>query len=387
MKTIISVSRDGCACGAGERDGSSKECLDVQLSGELSKVNLANLLQLVKTGGLTGKITFSQGAKVANVYVRLGLPVHAETEGEEGVEGLMELFLWTSGAFSFNEESVEPVPISIDKDNPDQAFERLLKDGIAYQEAKHYLDSFGVTPKSVLKPTGTAVSFAKQVLAMPGLERLDGKRSLSEALADMHLSKRDYVRTVSSWLLDGLADVAEPILLEQMDHVDLPNWVVSRLKQDNPDISQAIVDMVIWVDRVKCWMFQVDVDFYKIRKQIEQAAGGTGELDTEFDDASANPTSDYDQIFREPEPPPSTAAGIYSPTTYDAPNYWRGSNYYQGGNLFRTPSVLDSLDEEKPVVGTGGNETPPPDTTSGGKKKPSGQTDTDRSQGQRSIEF
>jgi Domain of unknown function (DUF4388) len=132
----------------------------VQLSGELSKVNLANLLQLVKTGALTGKITFSQGAKLATIFILDGIPVHAETDGEDGVEGLMELFLWTSGAFSFNEETVDGVPLTIDKDDPDQSFERLLKDGISYQEAKQYLDAYDITPKSILKPTGAAVSFA-----------------------------------------------------------------------------------------------------------------------------------------------------------------------------------------------------------------------------------
>jgi hypothetical protein len=48
----------------------------------------------------------------------------------------------------------------------------------------------------------------------------------------------------------------------------LPDWVVARLRQDNEDISQAIIDMVIWVDRVKCWMYQTDADFAEIMRQI-----------------------------------------------------------------------------------------------------------------------
>lgn len=311
----------------------------MQLSGELAKVNLPNLLQLVKTGGLTGKLTFSQGARTATIFIHLGLPVHAETEGEEGVEGLMELFLWTSGAFSFNEEPLDGVPWTIDKDDPDQSFERLLKDGISYQEAKHYLDVFEITPKTVLKPTGTAVSFAKQILAMPGLERLDGKRTIAEVLADMHLTKREYVKTVSSWLLDGLADIAEPILLEEMNGVDLPSWVISRLKQDNPDISQAIVDMVIWVDRVKCWMFQVDVDFYKLRKRIDQATG------TSSEDNYLDENSDLeDETFGPPAPPP-VGLDLYTPSGYSDSPPWRPPNYYQGGGMFRS-SILDSLPDD-----------------------------------------
>jgi hypothetical protein len=351
----------------------------VQLSGELAKVNIANLLQLVKTGGLTGKLTFSQGARTATIFIHLGLPIHAECEGEEGVEGLMELFLWTSGTFSFNEEALDGVPWSIDKDDPDQSFERLLKDGISYQEAKHYLDVFEITPKSILKPTGTAVSFAKQILAMPGLERLDGKQTIAEALADMNLTKREYVKTISSWLLDGVADIAEPILLEDMNGVDLPSWVVSRLKQDNPDISQAIVDMVIWVDRVKCWMFQVDVDFYKLRKHIEQSTGGTGDLDDYDNDG------DYgdDNLFGPPAPPPSSQ-DIYSPVSFggEQSNIWRPPNYYQGGSLFKS-SVLDNVDNETPAGGSGARGAGSPGTDPQKKK----QSDTDSSKGSKSIEF
>jgi len=333
----------------------------VQLSGELAKVNLANLLQLVKTGGLTGKLTFSQGARVATIFIMQGLPIHAETEGDDGVEGLMELFLWTSGAFSFEEEILDGIPISINKDDPDQSFERLLKDGIQYQEAKHYLDVFEVTPRTVLKPTGTAVSMAKQIMAAPGLERLDGKKTIAEALQDMHLTKREYVKTIANWLLDGLADVAEPISTEEMSGVDLPAWVVSRLKQDNQDISQAIVDMVIWVDRVKCWMFQVDVDFYKLRKRIEQSTGGTGDLD---DDE----VSEDDEQFMPPSGNP--VLGMYAPLSYSDPNVWRSQNYYQGGSLFK-PSILDNVEEDKPIIG-------PSD-----EKKP----DSDSGSGQRSVEF
>ena len=342
----------------------------MQLSGELAKVNLANLLQLVKTGGLTGKLTFSQGARTASVFVNNGEPIHAETEGEEGPDGLMELFLWTSGTFSFNEESVDGVFWTIDDEDPDQSFERLLKDGIAYQEAKHYLDVFEITPRSILKPTGTAVSFAKQVLAMPGLERLDGKRTIAEALSDLHLTKREYVKTVSSWLLDGLADIAEPVLLEEMNGVDLPAWVVSRLKQDNPDISQAIVDMVIWVDRVKCWMFQVDVDFYKLRKRIEQSTGGTGELE-DFEEDQDIETDDG--LFGPPAPPPASL-DIYAPVSYPEQPTWRPPNYYQGGTLFR-PSVLDHIAEDRPALGSQSSDQDK-------KKKP--KTDTS---GPSSVEF
>jgi hypothetical protein len=45
--------------------------------------------------------------------------------------------------------------------------------------------------------------------------------------------------------------------------------VEARLKQDNPDISKAIVDMVIWADRVKCWLYQADSDLLNLAEEIE----------------------------------------------------------------------------------------------------------------------
>lgn len=268
----------------------------MQLSGELSKVNLPNLLQLVKTGGLTGKISFSQGARTASVLVSAGVPVHVEAEGLTGSNALMELFLWTSGTFSFSEEPVASHVITIPPDDPSFAFERLLRDGVMYAEQKHYLEEIGITSKSVLKPTGTAVTFAKQVLAPPGLEHLDGRKTLAEALGDMHLTRREFVHTVASWLVDGLADLVEESHQEALDRVELPAWVVARLAQDNPDLSQAIIDMVIWVDRVKCWMYQVDADFYRIRKQISQSAGVNS-------DGEDNDEHSVSQVFGAPAPP------------------------------------------------------------------------------------
>jgi hypothetical protein len=53
-----------------------------------------------------------------------------------------------------------------------------------------------------------------------------------------------------------------------MQTLNLPDWVIARLKQDNPDISAAIVDMVIWADRVKCWLYQTDSDLAAIIEDL-----------------------------------------------------------------------------------------------------------------------
>lgn len=50
--------------------------------------------------------------------------------------------------------------------------------------------------------------------------------------------------------------------------IDLPDWVAARLRQDNQDLSRSIVDMVIWVDRVKCWMYQTDADLALVLRDL-----------------------------------------------------------------------------------------------------------------------
>lgn len=57
---------------------------------------------------------------------------------------------------------------------------------------------------------------------------------------------------------------------QQADAISLPDWVKARLQQDNPDLSQAIVDMVIWVDSVKCWMYQTDADLSRVLNQMSK---------------------------------------------------------------------------------------------------------------------
>lgn len=58
-----------------------------------------------------------------------------------------------------------------------------------------------------------------------------------------------------------------------MQSLNLPDWVIARLKQDNPDVGAAIVDMVIWVDRVKCWLYQTDFDLAAVISDLSAESG------------------------------------------------------------------------------------------------------------------
>lgn len=236
----------------------------MQLSGELSKVSFANLLQLVRSGGLAGKITLAQGARQGSIDIDGGLPVHGEVENFVGKEALFEFFLWQSGTFAFSEVANYVGIRTISFNSIDDTFERFLKDGLAYLQAKQYLDELAVGPQSVLKAIDEKGDYASLLMQNPGLERIDGVRTLADALFSLNLTDREFVLVVADWFYGGLVQVAKPDYGVGDNQVDLPDWVVARLKQDNPDLAQAIVSMVIWVDRVKCWMYQADADFERI---------------------------------------------------------------------------------------------------------------------------
>ncbi len=254
----------------------------MQLTGELSKVSLPNLIQLVRNGELTGKIAFLNGAKTATVYVDRGSIIHVEADGSLGKDALMELFLWMSGSFAFMEDPLVNVSRTLNPFLPEESTDRLLREGMAYLDQKKYLDQLRISGQTILKPTEQARRATKALLAIatPVLERIDGRVTLAEALADSTLTRREYVQSVFACLAEGLVVVVEAAVQPNQEQISLPPWVIARLRQDNTNISQAIVDMVIWVDRVKCWMYQVDSDFGRI---IGELAKGTDAIDSDED--------------------------------------------------------------------------------------------------------
>lgn len=243
----------------------------MQLTGELSKVSLPNLLQLVRNGALTGKFSLLQGAKTATVLIEDGSIVHAEADALLGREAVFELFLWLSGTFSFIEiDSVEAHERSIFPENPDDATDKLIRDGQHYAEEKRFLDQLRISGQSVLSPVKEARAQKLNDSARQLLAAFDGRQPLSAILARLTLTRRQQIQSLAILLTEGICVVVEPQEPESMEQTHLPDWVVARLRQDNPDIAQAIVDMVVWTDRVKCWMFQADADFERIKNLLEK---------------------------------------------------------------------------------------------------------------------
>ena len=312
----------------------------MQLNGDLAKVSLTNLLQLVRNGELTGKITLLQGAKTATIFVEDGNVAHVDADGFTGREALFELFLWISGSFLFVEGELGAIPRSLSIQNPEDSFERLMREGINYLDQKKYLEQLRITGDTILSGTerikelvaaaaGNPRVGAALAMVQPVIDRLDGQKTLSIALADLPYSRRAYVQAVSILLAEGLAVVVEKPMPQEGETIDLPPWVLARLQQDNANLSQAIVDMVIWVDRVKCWMYQADSDFAKMLEHLNVASSTIGHDEDFFADIDNSLNEFQGTLFGESAPSLSSST--------QAPEKLKTSN--DNSNQPRQPSV------------------------------------------------
>jgi hypothetical protein len=252
----------------------------MQLAGELAKITLPSLIQMVRNGELTGKICLTRGVNTAFIFVDRGRIKHVESDVSEGRDALLDLFLWSSGTFSYIDCSVDSAPLTISADEP---ADKILKEGQAYAEAKKYLDQLRIGPSTILRPTGKSATNAL-------LAYLNGRSPLAEISGVCNLTRFEYTRALQQIIAEGLALVVEET--HEQEQIVLPEWVLSRLKQDNEDVSKAIVQMVIWVDRIKCWMYQADADLERLVSTLEEQSGLEARPQALDDEEPTPPASD-----------------------------------------------------------------------------------------------
>jgi hypothetical protein len=285
------------------RENLGKEAiLAMQLNGELSKTTLFDVLRQAHEQKLTGKFLLTNAAQVANVYVERGRLVHAESESQIGRDALVELFVWQTGRFAFSECNVKEIPGTF---SPKEPLEKILTEGKEYVEQKKYVDRLGITGKTILRLTPAAED--ADDVDNPLLDLIDGKKTLYRILGKLNLSRRTYINSVYELVSKGLAAIdtlaapddvgalspaiqtktsfgqmaksqlGQPLSSQSLSsqptsNINLPDWVVARLLLDNADLSQAIVDLVIWADRVKCWLYQADAELEGFVGKLEESA-------------------------------------------------------------------------------------------------------------------
>ena len=81
---------------------------DVVFAGNLSFLNLGELLQLLGTTGSSGTVSIynAHTAHPGIIYIDKGNPIHATSGSQAGLDALFSLFGWLDGQFEFVEDAV-----------------------------------------------------------------------------------------------------------------------------------------------------------------------------------------------------------------------------------------------------------------------------------------
>lgn len=124
---------------------------DVAFAGNLSFLNLGELLQLLGTTGSSGTVSIhnAHAAQPGIIYIDKGNPINAANGSKTGLDALFSLFGWLDGQFEFVQEDVA-VEKSIAKSRMEIILDglRLLDEG--------QIEKIGPAAPAGSKPTDTA---------------------------------------------------------------------------------------------------------------------------------------------------------------------------------------------------------------------------------------
>lgn len=146
------------------------------LSGNFRKVPLLDILQLLSSGGRTGRLNLKHKAKEGEIYLRDGIIVHAVTGAQMGEAAVYSLMGWLEGDFNFVPD-VEAPEESVKKKT-----EELLQEGIKqadeWEKIKKVIPSTDVVLR--LSPSGSAGAVSLQPDDWQVLAQVDGAQTVAE---------------------------------------------------------------------------------------------------------------------------------------------------------------------------------------------------------------
>lgn len=148
------------------QDESHKPALTKLLSGDLSMISIATILQTSAQESATGRILISGNSGDSMIQLVHGQPVHAYTPVQQGLEALLELFTWKQGAITFT-PGTKP-----DKKTIQHPVDQVLYKGAELVENIAFLQEHSINESSVLRRCNSQLSekeFEKIVLQGPPL--------------------------------------------------------------------------------------------------------------------------------------------------------------------------------------------------------------------------
>lgn len=185
------------------------------LSGDLSLVQVTNLLPSMQMARMTGKLTFESAHCRTHVFFEDGSPVHAYSEEEEGQEALLEVLTWKEGHFNFQPKEAAP------KKTVDQPLDTLMLKGVKIIDCANYLAAAGIDADTLLDKKQSSLSkeqFDEMVsnakidtTSLKKLyDRFNATTTLAEAARSLGLPRSKWAGLVAQLLKLDLITKCEP---------------------------------------------------------------------------------------------------------------------------------------------------------------------------------
>lgn len=180
------------------------------LSGSLDQRPISAIIQTAQQEDATGKLIIEAPMGEGVVHFMHGVPEHATTPSQTGVEAIIEMFTWTQGKVIFN-QSTKSDTVTIH-----QTVEQILYRGAQLIENIAFLQENGINELSQLRRVPAPITekeFEKRILEGPPLgldlqktffQNVDGSRSLQDIATFLSLAPSQWVAICVNLLRLGL---------------------------------------------------------------------------------------------------------------------------------------------------------------------------------------
>ncbi len=180
------------------------------LSGSLAHRPLSSHLQLASQEAATGKLAIESMFGNGAVYFSQGVPIHATTDLQQGLEALLHMFTWLDGKVSFTPSTRAEV------NSISMPVQQILYRGAELIESIGFLQEYEIAEQSILKRANNSLSekeFERVILEGPPLgldlqkrfyQCVDGSKPVRDIAAVLALTDTQWISVVCNMIKLGL---------------------------------------------------------------------------------------------------------------------------------------------------------------------------------------
>ncbi len=195
------------------------------LSGNLALVHISNLVQSILLDKLTGRLKIKRSSAWADIFFVDGEPSHATGTRGRGVECFLQLLCWNDGEFEFEPELRVPAR------SINESLNSLLLKGARLMDDTNFLQTAGLRMSTVPHRTNSFLTedqFQKSLERRKGFSfkelkplylSIDGNRTVEEIVADLDLSRSEWITNMATLLQCNL--IALPQDLDEQRLLDV----------------------------------------------------------------------------------------------------------------------------------------------------------------------